>query len=64
MSEHKDESVNQSGPAGTYGCACKAAGSRLCYLVRYDVDPADDDLDDYRCECLCHQWSGCDDNED
>ena len=27
-------------------------------------DPADDDLDDCRCECLCHQWSRCDGNDD
>ena len=44
----------------SYGCACQAADARFCYIVRYDVDPADDDLDDGRCECLCHRWRECD----
>ena len=56
MSEQDPESVNQSGPKGTHGCACRSTCARLCYLIRYDVDPADDDLDDSRCECLCHTW--------
>jgi len=35
-------------------CACVSADARWCYKIRYDVDPADDDLDDERCECRCH----------
>lgn len=54
--EHADESSNREGPPGTYGCACVNTDARLCYLIRYDVDPADDSLDDGRCECLCHHW--------
>lgn len=42
------------------GCACAAAGARLCYLIRYDVGPADDEMDDGTCECSCHHWSECD----
>lgn len=44
------------GPPGTYGCACKNLDARMCYVIRYDIDPADDDLDDGHCECLCHTW--------
>ena len=60
MSEHTDELVNQWGPPGSKGCDCKAAGARLCYLIRYDVDPADDEMNDGSCECACHHWSECD----
>lgn len=55
-----EEPVNRSGEPESYGCACQAADARFCYIVRYDVDPADDDLDDGRCECLCHRWRECD----
>lgn len=57
MSEHNDESVNRSGPSGTFGCACASTDARMCYLIRYDVDPPSECLTDDRCECLCHQWS-------
>jgi hypothetical protein len=56
MSEQKPEPVNQSGSAGSHGCACESADARWCYIVRYDIDPSDDQLDDGRCECLCHEW--------
>lgn len=64
MSEHFGEPVNQSGPPGTYGCACAAAGARLCYLIRCDVDAADDDLDDGTCDCLCHRWRANDETDE
>lgn len=35
-------------------CACVSKDARWCYSIRYAVDPADDDLDDRRCECRCH----------
>lgn len=70
MSEHPDEPVNQWGPPDSKGCVCEAAGARLCYLIRYDVDPADDEgasylsaIDDGSCECACHHWSECDEDE-
>lgn len=56
MSEQIPTPVNQSGPQGTHGCACLSTDARMCYIVRNDVDPADDDLDDGRCECRCHTW--------
>lgn len=49
--------TDTEGAAGTHGCACRSYDARWCYIVRYDIDPADDDLDDGRCECLCHEWS-------
>lgn len=55
------QAMNSSGPPGTYGCACQAADARLCYIVRHDLDPAEDPLDDGRCECLCHEWRDWDD---
>lgn len=44
-------------------CACQSADARMCYVVRYDIDPADDDLDDGRCECPCHTDEDFDDSE-
>lgn len=35
-------------------CMCVSADSRWCYLIRYDIDPASECMDDGRCECSCH----------
>lgn len=52
-----DYSTDTEGPAGTtYGCACREAGSRDCYVDRYGDGFVDDDFDDSHCECLCHKW--------
>jgi hypothetical protein len=32
-------------------------------MVRYDLDPDDDDLDDSRCECACHHAEEGDDEQ-
>lgn len=44
-------------------CACISPDARRCYMVRYDLDPADDDLDDGRCECACHHAEDDDDEQ-
>ena len=52
-----DDEMNQSGPAGTYGCACVADDAGDCMLMRYGYQS-----EPQKCECLCHQWRGDDDD--
>ena len=52
---------DQEGPRGTYGCACVSDSARMCTLLRYDRDMDSLEQHDDDCECLCHQWSDCDD---
>lgn len=49
-----------------YDCACVNADARVCYLIRYHVDPADDWSDGESCECPCHgvcQWDELEQDE-
>ena len=42
-------------------CACQAIDAAECLRTRYAID-SDDDQDDQRCECYCHQEIGEDED--
>lgn len=51
-------------PAPSSECACQSSDARMCYIVRYDIDPSDDQFEDERCECSCHsdEWDDYEEN--
>ena len=53
---------DQSGPRGTYGCACKSRDAAECHRMRYGIVAGDVSHGAEECYCLCHQWSDDDDD--
>jgi len=50
------EASNESGPSGTYGCACTSREAMFCFDDRYGHHTGE------RCGCLCHEWRDEDDD--